>query len=145
MKVNERRITAVASGFQTKNSRSRESAKLLNWGLRTFDTIRVASKNISFMEFDVWHGKKNKVGAIVTEDLYFTVPKRKKKSVKAVIEYEGPLKAPVLKGDKIGTLTVFVDGELKKEIDIFSKDNVKRVNIFSRLFRSLNYLVWGDV
>ena len=29
--------------------------------------------------------------------------------------------------------------------DILSNENVKRANIFSRLFRSLNYLVWGDV
>ena len=145
MKLNERRITAVVSGFKTKNSRSRESVKLLNWGIRTFDTIKVASKNIPFMDLDVWQGKKNNVQAIVQEDLYFTVPKRKKKSVKAVIEYQGPLKAPISKGDIIGILTVYVDDELKKEIDIISNENVKRANIFSRLFRSLNYLVWGDV
>ena len=30
----ERRINAVSSGFKTKNSRSRESAKILNWGLK---------------------------------------------------------------------------------------------------------------
>ena len=145
MKVNERRLTSVASGFKTKNSRSRESAKLLNWGLRTFDTIRVAVKDTPFIELDVWQGKKNKVQAVVQEDLYFTVPKRKKKSIKAVVEYNGPLKAPISKGDKIGILTVYIAGELKKEIDIISNENIKRTNIISRLFRSLNYLVWGDV
>ena len=145
MHLNERRITSVASGFKTKNSRSRESAKLLNWGLRTFDTIKVATKDSPFIELDVWQGKKNKVQAVVQEDLYFTVPKRKKKSVKAVVEYNGPLKAPISKGDKIGILTVYVADELKKEIDIISYEDVKRTNIFSRLFRSLNYLVWGDV
>ena len=145
IKVNERRVTSVASGFKTKNSRSRESAKLLNWGLRTFDTIRVAIKDKPFLELDVWQGKKNKVQAVVQEDLYFTVPKRKKKSVKAVVEYNGPLKAPISKGDKIGILTVYVAGELKKEIDVISNEDIKRTNIISRLFRSLNYLVWGDV
>ena len=45
MQVGKRRINAVASGFKTKNSRSRESIKLLNWGLRKFDTIRVAKKD----------------------------------------------------------------------------------------------------
>ena len=42
IKVGKRRLTAVASGFETKNSRSRESLKLLNWGLKKFDTIQVA-------------------------------------------------------------------------------------------------------
>ena len=33
---------------------------------------------------------------------------------------------------------------LEKQIDILSGEDIKRSNIFSRLFRSLNYLVWGD-
>ena len=80
IKSGERRITAVGSGFNTKNSRSIESAKILNWGLRTFDTIRVAEKNEVFAELKVWFGKKNKVQAIVEDDIYLTVPKRKKKN-----------------------------------------------------------------
>jgi D-alanyl-D-alanine carboxypeptidase (penicillin-binding protein 5/6) len=58
--VGDRRINAVASGFKTKNSRSRESAKMLNWGLRTFDSIQVAKKNEVIVSLDVWLGKKNK-------------------------------------------------------------------------------------
>ena len=33
----------------------------------------------------------------------------------------------------------------KKETDILSGEDIKRANIFTRIFRSLNYLVWGDV
>jgi D-alanyl-D-alanine carboxypeptidase (penicillin-binding protein 5/6) len=93
----------------------------------------------------VWLGKKNKVDIIVEEDIYLTVPKRKKKIVKAVIEYNAPLKAPILKGQKIGFLNVYVSGELKEKIDIISAEKIKKANIFSRLFKSFNYLVWGDV
>ena len=145
LKSGDRRVTAVGSGFETKNKRSRESAKILSWGLRKFDTIKVASKDTPFIDLNVWLGKEHKVAGIVSEDLFFTVPKRKKSSVKAYVEYNGPLKAPIIKGEKIGALTVYIDGEIKKEIDILSNENVKRANIFSRLFRSLNYLVWGDV
>ncbi len=145
IKNGKRRITAVGSGFKTKNSRSRESAKLLNWGLRTFDTIQVAKKNEIISSLSVWLGKKNKVDVVVAEDVYLTVPKRKKKTIKAVIEYNGPIKTPISKGDKLGILNVYVSGDLIKEIDILSNEEIKRANIFSRLFKSLNYLVWGDV
>tara|TARA_B100001123_G_C15288106_1_gene1016370 strand:- start:479 stop:1633 length:1155 start_codon:yes stop_codon:yes gene_type:complete len=145
IKNGKRRITGVGSGFKTKNSRSRESAKLLNWGLRTFDTIQVAKKNEIISSLSVWLGKKNKVDVVVSEDVYLTVPKRKKKTIKAVIEYNGPLKTPITKGDKLGILNVYVSGDLIKEIDILSNEEIKRANIFSRLFKSLNYLVWGDV
>ena len=81
----------------------------------------------------------------VAEDIYLTVPKRKKKTIKAVIEYEGPIEAPITKGDKLGILNIYIAGELNKKIDIISNEEIKKANIFSRLLKSFNYLVWGDV
>ena len=141
----ERRITSVASGFNTKNSRSRESAKILNWALRTFDTIQIVKKNVPFTNADLWLGKKDKIDVVTKEDIYLTIPKRKKKTIKAYFEYNGPIQAPISKGDKVGVLSVYVSGEIKKTIDVFASEDVKKTNIFSRLFRSFNYLVWGDV
>ena len=145
IKQGERRVTVVSSGFKTKNSRSRESAKILNWSLRKFDTIQVAKKDEIFTNLDVWQGKKNKVDVVTSEDLYLTIPKRKKKTIKTVLEYEGPIQSPIKKGEKLGILNVYISGELKKQIDILSAEDIKKSNIFSRLFKSLNYLVWGDV
>ena len=144
MQVGKRRINAVVSGFKTKNSRSRESAKLLNWGLRKFDTIMVAKKNVPIQNLNVWLGKKNYVETVVDKDIYLTVPKRKKKSIKAIIEYNSPIEAPIKKGDILGTLSIYKEGELTEKVDLLSNENIKKANIFSRLFRSLNYLVWGD-
>ncbi len=145
IKIGARRLTAVASGFDTKNSRSRESAKILNWGVRKFDTIQVAKKDEPITSLNVWLGKKNKVEVIVNEDIYLTIPKRKKKIIKAIIEYNGPVQAPINKGKKLGKLNIYISGELTQQIDILSNENIKRANIFSRLFKSLNFLVWGDV
>ena len=145
IKSGQRRINAVGSGFETKNARSNESVKLLTWALRNFDTILVAKKNEPFLKIKLWLGKKDKFEVTVKEDIYLTIPKRKKKIVKVIAEYESPIKAPIKKGDKIGVLNVYVSGELKKREDIFVYSTVKRANILSRIFRSLNYLVWGDV
>ena len=145
MQVGKRRINAVASGFKTKNSRSRESIKLLNWGLRKFDTIRVAKKDETLENLKVWLGRKNKVEVAADKDIYLTVPKRKKKSINAILEYDSPIQAPVKKGDKIGKISVYINEKLIDEANILAKEDVKRANIFSRLFTSFNYLVWGDV
>ena len=144
MKSGKRRITAVGSGFQTKNSRSRESAKLLTWGLRSFDTIQITSRDSVFESLKVWLGKKPRIDVIPSEDFYLTVPKRKKKIIKAVIEYNGPINAPIKKGDKVALLNVYKEGELIKKIDLLSNEDVKENNIFIRLLKSLNYLVWRD-
>ncbi len=139
-----RRMILVGSGFPTKNSRSRESIKMLNWGFNKFDTIKVAKKDEIFTSLNTWLGKKNKVDVISSEDIYLTIPKRKKKSVKAVLEYTGPILAPIKKGDTVAVLNIYVSGELKKKVNILSAENIKKSNIFARLFKSLNYLVWGD-
>ena len=145
IKSGKRRMTAVASGFKTKNSRSRESMKLLNWGLRKFDTIQIAKKDEIMTSLNVWLGKKSKVEILPSEDIYLTIPKRKKKIIKVVFEYEGPIPAPIKKGDTLGLLNVYVSDELKKQINILAAEDIEKSNIFSRIFKSLNYLVWGDV
>ena len=144
IKVGARRLTAVGSGFETRNTRSKESIKILTWGLRSFDTIQIAEKNTVIANLGVWLGKKNKVEVSVNEDIYLTVPKRKKSIVKAFIEYTTPIRAPIEKGDKLGSLSVFVEEELIKKVDIFSNEKIKRTNIFSRILKSFNFLVWGD-
>ncbi len=144
-KNNTRRITVVGSGYKSKNERSRESAKIINWGFRKFDTIKITKKNEVLTELKVWLGKKNKVEVKSNEDFYVTIPKRKKKTIKAVLEYNGPIQTPIKKGQKLGVLNVYVSGDLKKQIEIVSNEDIKKANIFSRLFTSLNYLVWGDV
>ena len=144
-KANQRRVISVGSGFKTKNSRSRQSLRILNWGLKKFDTVVISKKEEIFTELDVWVGNKKKVNVLPSEDFYITIPKRKKNIIKAVLEYEGPIKAPIKKGEKIGLLKVYMSDELVKEIDILAAEDVKISNIFVRLFTSLNYLVWGDV
>ena len=144
-KNNTRRITVVGSGYKSKNERSRDSAKIINWGFRKFDTIKITKKNEVFTELNVWLGKKNKVEVSSNEDFYVTIPKRKKKTIKAILEYNGPIQTPIKKGQKLGVLNVYISGDLKKQIEIVSNEDIKKANIFSRLFTSLNYLVWGDV
>ena len=89
--------------------------------------------------------KKNKVDVITKQDVYLTVPKRKKKLVKVILEYNSPIKAPINKGDKIGVLHVYKEGDLKETVDIISSESIKKSNIFSRILKSFNYLIWGDV
>ena len=141
---NGRRLIAVASGFKTKNSRSKESLKLLTWGLTKFETIKISEKNRTFSELDVWEGKKKKVKAFTKENIYKTIPKAKKKYLKVAIKYEGPIKAPIKKNQKIGKIKISFKEDLLGEYDLYSLENINRINIFSRIINSINFLIWGD-
>ena len=61
------------------------------------------------------------------------------------MNYNGPIEAPIIKDQAIAKLKMVYDDELIGEYDLFAKEEIKRLNIFSRLIRSLNYLIWGDV
>jgi len=142
---NGRRLIAVASGFNTKNDRSRESAKLLTWGLTSFDLIEIAKINTPIEYVNVWLGKKETVGAYVKQDIYKTIPKARKKHLKISMLYNGPIQAPIKKDDIIGKLNVTYKNELIEEYDLFAFEDVKKLNVFSRLIKSINFLIWGDV
>ena len=142
---NGRRIIAVGSGFKTKSSRTKESRKMLLHGLSKFDTIEIAKKNEIFSSLETWLGKKNKVDIYVKDNIYITVTKRKKKTISAYIQFNGPIPAPIEKNAKLGVLNIFLNDELFAQHDVFSMEKIKKVNIFSRLIRSFNFFVWGDV
>ena len=142
---NGRRLIAVGSGFNSKNSRSRESIKLLTYGLTNYDLVQIAKANEPFYKIDVWLGKENFVQSYTKEDIYKTIKKAKKKLLKVSVNYDGPIEAPIKKDDKIATLKVVYNDELIGEYDLLSLKEVKKVNFLSRLFKSINYLIWGDV
>ena len=142
---NGRRLIAVGSGFNTKNDRSRESAKLLTWGLTNFDLVEIAKANIPIDELDVWLGKKDTVKTYLKNDIYKTVPKARKKLLKVSLNYKGPIQAPIKKDDLLGKLKLTYDGDLIEEYDLLAHEDVKRLNVFSRLIKSINFLIWGDV
>ena len=140
-----RRLIAVGSGFETKKSRSRESSKLLTYGLTNFDLVQISQADDPFFSVDVWLGKKNKVDVYTKENIYKTIKKGQKKLLKIKVLYDGPVEAPIKKDQILAKLQIVYDEELVGEYDLFSSNEIKRVNIFSRLLKSFNYLIWGDV
>jgi len=142
---NGRRLIAVGSGFNTKNDRSRESAKLLTWGLTSFDLVEIAKANTPIENIDVWFGKKDTVKTYIKNDIYKTIPKAKKRLLKVSLNYNGPIQAPIKKDDILGKLKLTFDGELIEEYDLLAYEDVKKLNVFSRLMKSINFLIWGDV
>ncbi len=142
---NGRRLIAVASGFNTKNDRSRESAKLLTWGLTNFDLVEITKANTPIDSIDVWLGKKDTVKTYIKNNIYKTIPKAKKKLLKVSLNYNGPIQAPIKKDDILGKLKLTFDGELIEEYDLLAYEDVKKLNVFSRLLKSINFLIWGDV
>ena len=145
MKKNDRRLIAVVSGFPTKKLRSSESLKLLNWGFRNTNTLEVSKKDKSLFELNTWLGKKEKIKVTTKEDYYITINKKDNRNLKISLKYNGPIVAPIQKGDQIAQLEILIKDKLIKSLPLYAAENLKKVNFFKSLLTSINYLIWGDV
>ncbi len=142
---NERRLIAVGSGFISKKARSKQSSRLLTYGLTNFDTVEIFNKNNSFQELNVWLGKKDTVKTHFETNIYKTIQKARLSQLKVVLDYEGPIKAPIKKNQIVGKVNIYYKDNLIEALDLLASENIDEVNKFTKLIRSINFLIWGDV
>ena len=140
-----RRLIAVGSGFNSKNSRSKQSSRLLTYGLTNFDTIEIYNVKNSFQDLEVWLGKKNTVKTHFKANVYKTIQKARLRNLKVILDYDGPIKAPIIKDQKVGKVKIFYKDDLIETLDLLASENIEEVNKFTKLIRSINFLIWGDV
>ena len=145
MKKKDRRLISVVSGFDTKQLRSSESLKLLNWGFRNTNTFEISKKDETSFELDAWLGRKEKILASTKEDFYVTINKKDIRHLSVSLEYNGPISAPINKGTEIASIVVSKKDKVIKKLPLYAAEDLKKVNFFKSLLTSLNYLIWGDV
>ena len=145
MQKDTRRIIAVGSGFPNKQFRSTESLKLLNWGFRNTNTYEISKDGETSFELDVWLGTKNKIKAITKENFYITFDKKNIRNLRVSLEYDGPIKAPIQKDEKIAKMIIYNKDDIVKSLPLYASEKISKVNFFKSLVTSINYLIWGDV
>ena len=123
----------------------KESLKLLNWGFRNTNTFEISKKDVTFFELETWLGKDEKIKAISNDDFYLTINKKDIRHLNIFLQYDGPIKAPISKGEKIADLVIKKKDQIIKTLPLFASTDLKKVNFFKSLVTSINYLIWGDV
>ena len=145
MKKKDRRLISVISGFETKNLRSSESLKLLNWGFRNTNTFEISKKGETTFELDTWLGKKDKILATSKENFYVTINKKDIRHLSVTLDYKGPISAPIKKGTEVANIVISKKDDVIKKLPLYAAEDLKKVNFFKSLLTSINYLIWGDV
>ena len=145
IKKGDRRLIAVGSGFNTKAKRTSQSIKLLSWGFRNTDTFKISKTGETYFDIKTWLGKKDIVKAETKEDFFITLNKKDIRNFRVVLDYNGPIKAPIKKDQEIARLKVLNKDELLKSIPLYSSEEIEKINFFKSVFTSLNYMIWGDV
>ena len=144
IKKESRRLIAVGSGFETISLRSKESKKLLYWGLTNSETFEIAKKNDTIFQINTWLGQKKTTPGYSKKDIYYTIDKKNLRNFEVFLEYPGPIKAPIKKDEKIADIKIYNKDKLVETIPVFSSEKVKKLNFLLSLFTSFNYMIWGD-
>ena len=134
------RLIAVALGTASDSVRATESQKLLNYGFLFYDTLRLYAKGQAVASFAVWKGTGNSVNAGFAEDIYLSIPKGRSERLKATMESQQPLIAPVSAGQIIGVVKLTLDGKPVAEYPLLALENVELANILGRGWDSLRLL-----
>ncbi|MDB5804773.1 MAG: peptidase [Betaproteobacteria bacterium] len=127
-----RRLLSVVVGTQTESARSTESQKLLNYGFLGYDAVRLYEKGQNVSALEVWKGESREVKAGFDRELYVTVPKGEAPKLKATLNTQKPLLAPISLGQKIGSMKVTLDGRDIAEIPVVALDKVGAAGFFGR-------------
>ena len=140
----ERRLIMVVNGLDSSKARAAEAERLINWGFGFFKIYNLIQAGETVETAELWLGQKRSVPLVLKEDLRVTLPKSSNANLKVAVRYEGPVKAPVYKGEKLGTLVVSAPGIETIERQLFVGETVERLGPVGRVIETLGALVSGS-
>jgi len=138
-----RRLILVVNGLSSKKMRSSESERLLDWGFREFGNYALFKAGDVVTDANVWLGQKASVPLIIEQDLTLTLPKRARGKMTVKATFEGPVPAPIKKGQRIGTLTISAPDVTPVEVPLLAADGVEQLGLVGRLGAALDFILWG--
>ncbi|WP_245290771.1 D-alanyl-D-alanine carboxypeptidase family protein [Methyloligella halotolerans] len=139
-----RRINVVVAGLPSQNDREKEAKKLIQWAYKHFKRYRLFDEGEKVSRALVWGGEKHYVKLVGKGDIDVLLPISDNPKVTASIAYQGPVKAPVKKGDHLGYLRVEgVELKTKNEIPLYAGEDIAPSGFAWRGLDSLFVLAFG--
>ncbi|TOE61938.1 D-alanyl-D-alanine carboxypeptidase [Vibrio parahaemolyticus] len=135
------RLIAVVMGAKSQSVRESESKQLLSYGFRFYDTLMPTAAGTDIANARVWMGQKDELKVGVNRDVYLTLPKGDVNKLKAEVEYNGDLLAPIAQDQVVGTLLYKVNGKVVKETELVALEPVEEGGIFKRIMDWFKRLV----
>ncbi len=103
---NGRRVIVMITGMESSAARSSEAERLISWAFREFAMETLFEGETEIARADVWLGQEDQIGMAPVEDISLLLPYRVLSSIKAEVVFEGPIEAPITKGDELGELVI---------------------------------------
>ncbi len=138
-----RRLIMVLNGLEGTKERSQESERLMRWGFREFENYALFEAGEAVDDAEVWLGEQPGVALEIAEPLTVTLPRGARKEMSVKVVYDGPVPAPVQKGDEVAKLVVTTPDAEPIERPLYAAADVGQLGVFGRFSSALRYLVFG--
>lgn len=138
-----RRLILVVNGLPSMQARADESARLIEWGFREFNTYALFKAGEAIEQVPVWLGAQEKVPVTVPSDLKATMARTDRPNMKVTLVSNAPVQAPIRKGDPVGKVVITAPGAPAKEVPVVAAEDVERLGFFGRAVAAAKYIVLG--
>jgi len=136
----DHRLISVLLGADSDRLRAAESQRLMNYGFQNFEALKLYKKNQIVTSIPVWKGTEGDIKVGFRRDLYLTIPKGSYAKLKATMETQKPLLAPINGGEQLGILKLTLEGKPYADFPLLALESVPLANVFSRGWDTLRLL-----
>lgn len=140
----DQRLVMVVAGLDSSRERGDEAERLLRWAFRTFATYRLGSAGETISDAEVWLGQSTRVPLMLGDDLLVSMARADRARMKVEAVYDGPVPAPVTRGQQVGRLVVTADGRQLASAPLLAADDVAPLGPLGRIGAALAHVIWGS-
>jgi serine-type D-Ala-D-Ala carboxypeptidase (penicillin-binding protein 5/6) len=132
-KRGDRRLILVQNGMTSMRMRAEEGERMLEWGFREFENVVLFRASDTVEEAPVYLGDRATVPLVGGRDLVMTLPRQWRRNLAVKLRYEGPVPAPIAKGQEIGRLEVSGQGVPPMTLPLYAGADIARLGVLSRI------------
>ncbi|MDR5901244.1 D-alanyl-D-alanine carboxypeptidase family protein [Halomonas icarae] len=132
-KRDDMRLISVVMGTNSEEARAQETQKLISYGFRYFETLKLYDRGSVLNTPRVWGGEINELRVGVDSDVVMTVPRARNDELTAKLDIQADIEAPVQQGDRVGTLEVRLGDELVGERPLVALETVEEGGFIKKL------------
>ena len=143
VKRGDRRLILVVNGLTSMRMRGEESERLMEWGFREFENVVLFRAADTVEAAPVYLGEQSTVPLVGGKDLVLTLPKQWRRNLTVKLRYNGPLPAPIAKGQEIGQLDVSGQGVPPMVLPLYAGADVPKLGLIPRIPAVIGRLVSG--
>lgn len=134
---NGRRLVMVVTGIDSFNNRIAESVKFMDWGFKAWESKPVVAAGKRVETAEVQLGETSEVGLVAPRNIAVTLPAGASANMQVKVVYDGPIKAPIAKGQHIADLVVTTPDTPPQVMPLVAEEAVAEAGFFRRAWAGL--------